>query len=1843
MGGKSKQSQRTKNNAKPSSSSRSAELLNNGINLDASVITLGSGKSLPPLFPTLATANLEQGLNPEFQICFKKLTKKDPVTRAKALQDLCELVNNGDVEDVVAALPSWAHYYRILTTDIDRKACHGAVLAASGRRAAPQLRALVPAWLQAQHDDHAPAQSHARRALAKTFPDTKLPEVISFCKAEVIAYLLDNLIGNTGAVISKRIQNEEERELQMNRIITSSLHGLQYFLVHLPSAHDDWLWTELEPLLQAPAFWKLFHGPPQSMIKKWINKVKHVRSARHVSPEVVAVSAAQCCRAAWCGCAGRLAARGARLGAERGSRLGAERARRLLRLLLQRAPPPAAADTWAALLQLMHHVPEWHAYLDEKDLLVRRLLDMLENGGWGDARQLSNTLLPLLAHLPQDLVTKDFYEAFFNAIFSGLEKKNVLNSKSERQLWITSLSECLRYLSIQQYDYVLEITTNVHRTWLARVLSTTQDAQTRSNLIKYSAGCMTSLVKYWLRQSNEQKSEKYDQLVRNFWQNIGSTVSAQIDKSGNDVNEISQLIEGHILLLQTLKTSFSQEGKKQLNIKFDDDEPSVPEESVAAFSSAPAGAADAADAADAERYRHCLWRQAEAAAAAYLGAGAARRLAPAVLAPLITLLVAFDSEAVFLALARQLGQPSVAALYHNVLRGWLCEDDMRCEALVDVIFLMTEYMTEREQDAMFDTFQQLAPDAVEWCVSACLRHPMVGRPAARRWLGGPGVGAALRALAARAVRPAPDPRAAALLLACVADAPTGELLVSESSVSEVVDIVGGALEAAAGGALEAVGGASETAGGALEAAGGASEAAGGALEAAGEALEAAGQALEAAGEALESCAMLCARLATAQPRRAARLALPLLRLNARLPWHSGCSSVVSQLGGGRLSSGTWHEVRSSWQDCVAALAPRDLAPFLHGAAQALYDLLYISNSRVLDTTEIENVLCLCPYLFERCDEGDEPVDVAAVVQFTRDLFRAAAPPAAPRPRLQYCALRYLAITAQLNCIFDDDEIMAAIIKDAHATDVKDICKEDFLSYANEILLRAIYLRIMFSHKMSSPDDDDASTDRSRCDVLLADDYLLGEFCEVMYDYAVIETLHEAYAFWPHYELLRRAWEALRGALQAALGAAGPAALQRAARALAQRALEVGYLWALAQRALHRLEPGLQPGALDCAAQDLMSGNGFFHSLQVQASADEALRVRLLVALRSWSAATGAAPLEPAPAAERDLDLFVAAYYAQPSSMLFDRNVSECSWADVANNAAVLELMAATVEARGWQASAAAWDFVNIALCSLLGTARRSLAAWGSSALAALLVPALRLLRAAAAFVRDLAPRCQRQEPAPHVAGLAREWPDIFAPDVNYHVFSIVLHALECCEGPMTSPQVEVVGELVRCAPLLQWDALAPEHRAPAAPLALERLARAAAAALGAAAPPPRLALARALLASLARPLVLADAERLAAREAAPAHDAAVLCLDYLHAAFVAAHDLLDSALGSVVVGEGTCELVPGTDSYCVALGWLLLVDAQAELCSLARGDLVAHYVVWYRERQYAELVLRAALRLLPGAHGPAGRRAAAGAGVPARAALGVRAAARGALVGSLACRALYTLLTGPGAAGARGWWGAAPARAARLLERVVVQFVAPEAARQQLRELAAHAAELADTAVEISWGAREVRAVYCVDERRVELRARLAAAHPLAAPRLEAGGPGAGAWLQLYVAQQGSVLGAVRLWAGAVGARVEAAPQCYICYCRLHPSSGRLPRVPCHQCKNKFHNLCLVRPRAAVSLVSNDAPSNTVLDFLPAQVVRHEQQIQLPAMQSGVLMSWPPAAGRDVAVCDDLCIYPYIL
>ncbi|KPJ05421.1 E3 ubiquitin-protein ligase listerin [Papilio xuthus] len=419
MGGKSKRD-RTKNNARPSSSGRSAELLISSTK-DSAIFGITTGKPLTPIFPTLAAVNIEHGLNTEYALCFKKFNKKDPITKTKALQELLELMRHSATEEAVAALPAWAHFYPILSVDMDRKvreytqACQAALAARAGRQLAPQLRRLLPAWLLAACDDYGPARHHAHTALMNTFPEEKLGEAISFCREEIIGVLRDNISsGGEGRLLLKT--EEEERKAHGRFIVASSLGALALVGAALPAARSDWLWAALQPLLRARAFWALAHAHDHRL------------------------------RAAWYGMVGSVWARF-------GARVDADCSRRAWRALL--APPPAAptptvtlpaaptptetmpaapiasaaqaapaADTphrWAALLLLVHNAQEWRAWADDKDLalLVKRIHELLQNGGWGDAARLAELLLALLPALPSAARTARFYMDLFDSMLIG--------------------------------------------------------------------------------------------------------------------------------------------------------------------------------------------------------------------------------------------------------------------------------------------------------------------------------------------------------------------------------------------------------------------------------------------------------------------------------------------------------------------------------------------------------------------------------------------------------------------------------------------------------------------------------------------------------------------------------------------------------------------------------------------------------------------------------------------------------------------------------------------------------------------------------------------------------------------------------------------------------------------------------------------------------------------------------------------------------------------------------------------------------------------------------------------------------------------------------------------------------------------------------------------------------------------------------------------------------------------------------------------------------------------------------------------------------------------------------
>ncbi|CAG5052532.1 unnamed protein product [Parnassius apollo] len=1797
MGGKVKQAHRTKNNARPSSSGRSAELLSSSVK-DPAFFGLGTGKPLPPLFPTLAASNLEQGLNTEYALCFKKFNKKDPITRTKALQELLELIKNGNTDDVVAALPSWAHFYQIFTVDTDHKvresaqACHASLVRVAGRRAAPQLRRLLPAWLLAQRDAHAPARYLAHASLTSTFPDGKLGEAFLFCKVEIISLLLENLMGNAEAMLSKKIENKEERDIQVSQIIASSLGALELFVVHLPPSHDDWLWDVLTPLLRAGSFWKMVQST---------NEQHHIR-------------------AAWYGAVGRIMERFK-------DRFGAEYRAKAARALLGvgggggAGGGHGATQRWAALLLLVRRVPDWHTWFDKKDLLIKRILDVLENGGWGDARLLSDLLLPLLAHLPQEVLTKDFYTAFFNAMFLGLEKKNVSSSKSERQAWITNLADCVRYLSTQQYDFVLETITCVHRTWLEKVLST-QESQARNNLIKHSATNMTSLFKFWLKRSQEENSEKYDQLLRNCWQNIGSTISTQIDKLSSNDDEINRVMDSHILLLQNLKTAFAQESKKQHSIKFEGDADIKPE--IIAVAKVDC------DGPTTERYKHNLNEIVENTCAHYFEFAHKNKVCNTVLTSILTLLIEFDSKNLYLALARHFDADSIYVFYDGTLRMWLLDDTMRCKSLVDVVFLLVKYLNEEEQDCVFNSFEQLCEEAAEWCLALSVSHPHCGAGGvggagggAARWACGAAAQRVLLRVCARALRSG-DAHAHSLLLQCLAHPQRSESVISEDTVEKIVEQL-----------CEAI---SDTSDSELE---------------------------RRARTAAQAAGAVVARRRTCLP-----LARALFALQLALP-----------RGDERLSLDTWLEVRSSWQDAIFSL-PDDAKQSLISDIISLVHQHLFNDMDKLDITKIENIVALLPYVITPSDYAEAPSDCSEIVSFTKQMFTFHNTDTSPS--VEMYALKCDCIMGNLNCPFDDDnEIIKKIVEESSNKDVSELEKENLMYYTYKCLFKAFYLRTILLRK-TTEDEEEECTQVAWCNTILRDVYFLEEFGKLLYHYMVLNTLNDRYGFWPNYEVIQHTKQRLDEIIKEIINETSNELRQKLRGFLSEKAAAIGYYWSYAGRFYEvkidknnkteeetidksKTEDSLNassvdetdeaednksaeiPSVFDSEDQtpntesqeeskettlpvnetaeveniemefdaekldEIVTGNGIFHSMQVNlkrsSSAEARQQCAYLVALRSWLAAHGVLDEEFLREAAlcqraRNPDVFLNAYYRHKHTMLYERDITTAPWAQVVSNAAVLDFLTEIVADRGWDLPSHHWDFITITLCSLVNSLDCSVYNWGCTKMAMLCRSTLALLTRVQSFAVNVRRECERREPSDHVLALAGEWDEIFAPDINGNLFNIIITIMESNEKSLSSGHVAVLGALVSSIPHLQREQIPAIIRDEK--FSLARISRAAADALQNSRHAPLKLLAFRVLRLLAEPLVLADAEMLAqwsAREVESARPE--LSLAYWDAALTHLQELVDAALSHLTVCEEVCELVAFSDSHSVALSYLLLSVAAYEHCQLARGDLVHHYIEHYRERKYGEYLVCGALRLLPGEVGAFARDDTAATPLPPRCLdhfvttphFTVEEVCSTRCVGVLACRALLGALGGTGVVAARGWYGAAPPRAARALRRLVAAAVAPRVytrthsavswpppgvpplVRANLTLLRKHAHRLPHAHVSIQWSSGEARCSLDVEERRVELSVHFSRAHPLEPPRLasSANSPAPDTqWLTVYLAyQNGTLLNAFKMWIRAVTARIQSAPQCYICYCRLHPADGRLPSVPCRQCRNKFHAPCL--------------------------------------------------------------------
>ncbi|POI35437.1 hypothetical protein CIB84_000811, partial [Bambusicola thoracicus] len=191
MGGKNKQ--RTKGNVRPSSSGRAAELLAKERGTVPGFIGFGTSQSDLGYVPAVQGAEeIDSLVDADFRMVLRKLSKRDIITKLKAMQEFGTMCKEREAEVVKGVLPYWPRIYCKISLDHDRRVREATqqsfeqLILKVKKHLAPYLKSIMGYWLIAQCDTYSPAASAAKEAFEKAFPSSKQPEALAFCKDEIL-------------------------------------------------------------------------------------------------------------------------------------------------------------------------------------------------------------------------------------------------------------------------------------------------------------------------------------------------------------------------------------------------------------------------------------------------------------------------------------------------------------------------------------------------------------------------------------------------------------------------------------------------------------------------------------------------------------------------------------------------------------------------------------------------------------------------------------------------------------------------------------------------------------------------------------------------------------------------------------------------------------------------------------------------------------------------------------------------------------------------------------------------------------------------------------------------------------------------------------------------------------------------------------------------------------------------------------------------------------------------------------------------------------------------------------------------------------------------------------------------------------------------------------------------------------------------------------------------------------------------------------------------------------------------------------------------------------------------
>ncbi|KAJ8266659.1 hypothetical protein GJAV_G00133160 [Gymnothorax javanicus] len=506
MGGKNKQ--RTKGNVRPSSSGRAAELLARERGTVPGFVGFGTSASndlgyVPAVFGAEEIDNL---VDADFRMVLRKLSKRDTVTKLKAVQEFGSMCQEREPEIVKGVLPYWPRIYCKISVDHDRRVREATqqsfqqLILKVKRNLAPYLKSLMGYWLIAQCDTYSPAASAANQAFEAAFPLSKQAEALGFCKEEVLNILQDNLLKETADTLSDpQSVPPEEREAKYLRLLTSSLLAVKKLLATLSQQDLDSLSERLAHLIAQSKFWKYSkHKTPQVRGAFF----EAVATLCEQTPQLVLQEAGRACPT--------------------------------VLLSIDDTDPVVLPPLWEAVLHLISSIPDCWTHVNARKGVLPKLWGLLREGGRGLATVLHPNLLPFISKLPQEVTHPklEFYNTFFTSIIQGLQCERAAASPSESAAIVSATVECLRFSLLQ----------NIGEEEDKRQIQSALVREQLLPLVESALGSpalqagplfplLTDTVVSWeKRAESPDHAPTFLRLIADFWEGIGQLCVQQVDQ-----------------------------------------------------------------------------------------------------------------------------------------------------------------------------------------------------------------------------------------------------------------------------------------------------------------------------------------------------------------------------------------------------------------------------------------------------------------------------------------------------------------------------------------------------------------------------------------------------------------------------------------------------------------------------------------------------------------------------------------------------------------------------------------------------------------------------------------------------------------------------------------------------------------------------------------------------------------------------------------------------------------------------------------------------------------------------------------------------------------------------------------------------------------------------------------------------------------------------------------------------------------------------------------------------------------------------------------------------------------